>query len=165
MFTDDEIASRVKPSDRGELEITAVLNAYLAEGQLFVKKMGRGFAWLDTGTHETLLQAAQFVETVEQRQGLKIACLEEIAFRMEFIDLTQFDRRWRTLPDTPYRAYLAALSQEFGNARRKVFASRRQQAIESKGEVVGETGFEPATARPPAECSTRLSYSPTEKLN
>jgi len=111
-----EIASRVEPSDRGELEITEVLNAYLTEGQLFVKKMGRGFAWLDTGTHETLLQAAQFVETVEQRQGLKIACLEEIAFRMGFIDLAQFDKRWHTLPDTPYRAYLAALSQEFANA-------------------------------------------------
>jgi len=111
-----EIALRVEPSDRGELEITEVLNAYLAEGQLFVKKMGRGFAWLDTGTHETLLQAAQFVETVEQRQGLKIACLEEIAFRMGFIDLAQFDKRWRTLPDTPYRAYLASLSQEFAIA-------------------------------------------------
>jgi len=111
-----EIALRVEPSDRGELEITEVLNAYLAEGQLFVKKMGRGFAWLDTGTHETLLQAAQFVETVEQRQGLKIACLEEIAFRMGFIDLAQFDKRWRTLPNTPYRAYLASLSQEFAIA-------------------------------------------------
>jgi len=111
-----DIASRVEPSDRGELEITEVLNTYLTDGQLYVKKMGRGFAWLDTGTHETLLQAAQFVETVEQRQGLKIACLEEIAFRMGFIDLAQFDKRWHTLPDTPYRAYLAALSQEFANA-------------------------------------------------
>ena len=87
-----EIADRLRPSARGELEITDVNRAYLDAGQLFVERFGRGFAWLDTGTPELLLQAANFVETLELRQGLKIACLEEIALYKRFISVEQFCR-------------------------------------------------------------------------
>lgn len=84
-----DIAANLKPSARGELEITDVNRAYLERGQLRVERFGRGFAWLDTGTPESLIQAANFVETIEQRQGMKIACLEEIAYRKGFISRDQ----------------------------------------------------------------------------
>ena len=81
-----EIASKLEPSDRGEYEITAVNNAYLERGDLRVELLGRGFAWLDAGTHESLLEAGTFIETIEKRQGLKVACIEEVAYRMGYID-------------------------------------------------------------------------------
>jgi glucose-1-phosphate thymidylyltransferase len=87
-----DIAAGVRPSARGELEITSVIQVYLERGQLHVQRLGRGFAWLDTGTHESLLQAGQFIETIEQRQGLKVACIEEIAFLKGFIDRDQLGR-------------------------------------------------------------------------
>ncbi len=93
-----EIAAGLKPSPRGELEITDINAAYLAEGSLDVVKLGRGFAWLDTGTHESLLQASQFVHSVEMRQGLQIACLEEIAFRKGYIDAEQLQRLAASAP-------------------------------------------------------------------
>jgi len=108
-----DIATGIKPSARGELEITDVNRAYMEAGELSVTKLGRGIAWLDTGTHETLLQASQFVETVEQRQGLKIACLEEIALRTGFIDLTTFRRHAARLAGNPYGTYLERVAQEF----------------------------------------------------
>lgn len=108
-----DIASKVTPSARGELEITDVMQTYLDAGELNLKKMGRGYAWLDTGTHESLLQAAQFVQTVEQRQGLKIACLEEIALRMGFIDAAGFAALLSGHAGTPYGDYLAVIGREF----------------------------------------------------
>ncbi len=109
-----DIAAAVKPSARGELEITDINRAYMAAGELHVEKLGRGMAWLDTGTHGTLLQAAQFVETVEQRQGLKIGCLEEIALRMGFIDLDAFKALAKRLANSQYGSYLTRIAQEFG---------------------------------------------------
>jgi len=107
-----EIASKLKPSARGELEITDVNRAYLARGQLEVVPMGRGYAWLDTGTHETLLEASQFIETIERRQGLKIACPEEAAYRMRFIDAAQLKALAEPLAKSGYGEYLLRVVSE-----------------------------------------------------
>ena len=104
-----EIAKAVRPSARGEFEITDVNRAYLERGDLQVEKMRRGFAWLDTGTHESLLQAATFVETIQDRQGLKIACIEEIAYRMGHIDAEQVLRLAQPLMKNDYGRYLEQL--------------------------------------------------------
>ena len=101
-----DIAAELKPSDRGELEITDVNSAYLKMQALRVDKLGRGIAWLDTGTPETLMQAANFIETIEERQGLKIACIEEIAYRMGYIDGDQLERLARPLTKNGYGQYL-----------------------------------------------------------
>ena len=108
-----DIAAGLRPSARGELEITDVNRAYLKDGTLHVEKFGRGFAWLDTGTPESLVQAAQFVEIVERRQGLKIACLEEIALRLGYVTLADFERRASRLANSAYGEYLARIAQEF----------------------------------------------------
>ena len=111
-FYDNEvisIAESIKPSDRGELEITDVNRVYLEHNSLKVQQLGRGFTWLDTGTHESLLQASEFVRTVEDRQGLKIACLEEIAFKRGFIDATQVSELAEPLLKSGYGQYLMAL--------------------------------------------------------
>jgi glucose-1-phosphate thymidylyltransferase len=107
-----EIASKLKPSARGELEITDVNRAYLARGALEVVPMGRGYAWLDTGTHETLLEASQFIETIERRQGLKIACPEEAAYRMGFIDAAQLKALAEPLAKSGYGEYLLRVVSE-----------------------------------------------------
>ena len=101
-----EIAKNIKPSVRGELEITDVNLAYLSRGDLNVSLLGRGFAWLDTGTHDSLLEAGQFVQTVEHRQGLKVACLEEIAYRNKWIDKEQLLIQGNSLAKTGYGQYL-----------------------------------------------------------
>ena len=103
------IAGAIRPSDRGEIEITDVNRAYLARGDLFVERMGRGYAWLDTGTHQSLLQASHFVQTVEERQGLKIACPEEIAFHSGWIDADALAERAEALGKSGYGAYLLGL--------------------------------------------------------
>lgn len=107
-----QIAREVKPSPRGELEITDVNNAYLARGDLHVERFGRGFAWLDTGTHDSLLEASQYVQTVEHRQGLKVACLEEIAYMNGWIDQQQLLVRANAFGKTGYGQYLFALARE-----------------------------------------------------
>jgi glucose-1-phosphate thymidylyltransferase len=107
-----DIAGEILPSARGELEITDVNSAYLKLGELTVERLGRGTAWLDTGTHESLLQASLFIETIEQRQGLKIACPEEIAYRMGYIDAAQVERLADPLGKTGYGQYLRRLIEE-----------------------------------------------------
>ncbi|UST93997.1 MULTISPECIES: glucose-1-phosphate thymidylyltransferase RfbA [Pseudomonas] len=104
-----EIAKNIKPSDRGELEITDVNRAYLERKTLSVEMLGRGFAWLDTGTHDSLLEASHFVHTIEQRQGLKVACLEEIAFHNGWISTEQLARQADALKKTGYGQYLQKL--------------------------------------------------------
>jgi glucose-1-phosphate thymidylyltransferase len=107
-----EIAKSVRPSARGELEITAVNHAYLQQGRLNVQIMQRGYAWLDTGTHDSLLDAGQFIATLERRQGLKIACPEEIAWRKGFIDAAQVERLATPLAKNGYGQYLLRLLKE-----------------------------------------------------
>jgi len=107
-----EIARGLKPSARGELEITDVNRAYLASGELEVLVMGRGMAWLDTGTHESLLEASSFIETIERRQGLKVACPEEIAYRYGYIDATQLESLGVAMEKTGYGQYLLELLAE-----------------------------------------------------
>ena len=114
-FYDNEvisIAKGIKPSERGELEITDVNKAYLDKGKLSVELMGRGFAWLDTGTHESLLEASTFIETIEKRQNLKVACLEEIAYRMGYIDKEQLLALAQPLKKNQYGQYLLNLAAE-----------------------------------------------------
>jgi len=106
------LTKSLRPSARGELEITDLNKAYLERGELRAVRLGRGIAWLDTGTHESLLEAANFIATIEQRQGLKIACLEEIAFRRGFLDAAAFERTLAAMPASPYRDYCAALLSE-----------------------------------------------------
>jgi glucose-1-phosphate thymidylyltransferase len=106
------LASSLKPSARGELEITELNRLYLERGQLSVQKMGRGYAWLDTGTHESMLEASLFIQTIERRQGLKIACPEEIAFNLGLIDAAQLERLAATLGKSDYGRYLRRLLDE-----------------------------------------------------
>ncbi|MFD1438919.1 glucose-1-phosphate thymidylyltransferase RfbA [Acinetobacter sp. ANC 4282] len=107
-----QIAKQVKPSERGELEITTVNQMYLERGDLNVELLGRGFAWLDTGTHESLLQAAQFVETLEKRQGYKVACLEEIAFNQGWLTIEQVLDIGKSMSKNDYGQYLISLVSE-----------------------------------------------------
>jgi glucose-1-phosphate thymidylyltransferase len=107
-----ELASTLSPSARGELEITDLNRLYLERGALHVEKLGRGFAWLDTGTIDALLQAATFIESVEQRQGLKICCPEEIAFRMGFIDEEALRKLGESHRASEYGRYLLSLLDE-----------------------------------------------------
>jgi len=107
-----EIAKKVKPSDRGELEITTVNQAYLERGDLNVELLGRGYAWLDTGTFDSLHEASSYIETLEKRQGLKVACLEEIAYRMGFISKESLDSQAKLLRKNSYGAYLMKLLEQ-----------------------------------------------------
>ncbi|HCT3871631.1 glucose-1-phosphate thymidylyltransferase RfbA [Klebsiella michiganensis] len=107
-----EMAKRVKPSARGELEITTLNEMYLELGNLHVEKLGRGFAWLDTGTHESLLEASQFIHTIEQRQGFKVACLEEIAYRKGWLTKDEVLAQAKILSKTQYGQYLQMLVEE-----------------------------------------------------
>ena len=107
-----DIAAELRPSQRGELEITDVNAAYLHSGDLFVERLGRGIAWLDTGTHESLLQAANFIQAIQERQGLKVACPEEIAFRLGWLTRDELLREAESMKSNEYGAYLEALAKE-----------------------------------------------------
>jgi glucose-1-phosphate thymidylyltransferase len=107
-----DIAAGLKPSARGELEITDVHRTYMAQGQLRAEKIGRGIAWLDTGTHESMLQAAQFIQVIEERQGLKVACLEEIAYRQGYIDAAQLEALGAGMKSNSYGRYLESVLKE-----------------------------------------------------
>jgi glucose-1-phosphate thymidylyltransferase len=113
-YTNDvvEIAKTIKPSHRGELEITTVNQEYLKRNNLKVQLLGRGFAWLDTGTHDSLMEAGQFIETIEKRQGLKVACLEEIAYSMKYINVEQLTKLAEPLKKNGYGQYLLKLSKQ-----------------------------------------------------
>ena len=106
-----EIAKKQKPSDRGELEITDTNKSYLTQGRLKVEKLGRGYAWLDTGTHDSLLEASQFVQILEKRQGVKISCIEEIAYRMGYIDKTNLLELGQEMKNNSYGDYLIRLAE------------------------------------------------------
>lgn len=113
-FYDDQVcdlAANLKPSPRGELEITDLNRIYLERGELHVEKMGRGFAWLDTGTHDSLHEASSFIRTIEHRQGLKIACPEEVAFKLGWIDAEAVNRIGQSMNNTEYGRYLIELAQ------------------------------------------------------
>jgi glucose-1-phosphate thymidylyltransferase len=112
-----DIAKNVRPSDRGELEITDVNNVYLERGRARLIELGRGFAWLDTGTHDTLLQAGQYVQTLEQRQGVRIACIEEIALRMGFIDADACRALGAEQANSPYGRYVVEVADELSRTR------------------------------------------------
>lgn len=105
------VAKQVEPSERGELEITSVVNHYLKNGKLKVNLAGRGLAWLDTGTHESLLEASNFVEAVQKRQGLYIACIEEIAYRKGYIDINQLENLAKPLLKTDYGQYIMEIAE------------------------------------------------------
>jgi glucose-1-phosphate thymidylyltransferase len=106
-----EIARELKPSARGELEITDLNNVYLRRGMLQVARMGRGYAWFDTGTHQDLLEAGEYVRTIEMRQGLKIACVEEVAYHLGYIDRDQLLAEARRFGNSDYGRYLANLPE------------------------------------------------------
>lgn len=126
-----EIAAGLKPSPRGELEITDVNREYLRQRALRVEILGRGTAWLDTGTHESLLQASLFIQTLEMRQGMKVCCPEEVAFRCGYIDARQLERLARPLAKTSYGTYLLEVAQESV----KVFATGSAQSAPSYSSV------------------------------
>ena len=105
-------AASLRPSNRGELEITDLNRAYLSEGMLEVERIGRGIAWLDTGTHESLLQASNFIETIESRQGLKVACLEEVAYRMGYVTLETVETIGKSMEKNGYGQYLLSIVRE-----------------------------------------------------
>ncbi|SFM24042.1 glucose-1-phosphate thymidylyltransferase [Bacillus sp. 5mfcol3.1] len=107
-----EIAKNIKPSNRGELEITDINKEYLEMGELEVELLGRGYAWLDTGTHESLLEAAQFIETIEKRQSLKVACLEEIAFKKKYITKQQLLKMANSVKENQYSRYLLKVAHQ-----------------------------------------------------
>ncbi len=109
-----ELAAAMQPSARGELEITDLNRIYLEKEQLNVQKIGRGVAWLDTGTHQSLLEASHFIGTLEQRQGLKFGCIEEVAWRMDFIDNRKLNETLKKMPASPYRTYLEDILAEEG---------------------------------------------------
>jgi len=107
-----ELAKGLKPSGRGELEITDLNLRYLERGELFVEMIGRGIAWLDTGTHESLMQAASFIQTIEERQGLKVACVEEIAYRLGYIGAEDLRRIAEPMRKNEYGQYLLRILEE-----------------------------------------------------
>ena len=117
-----DIAASLKPSARGELEITDINRIYMERGDLFVEVLSRGFAWLDTGTHESLVEASHFVQILEQRQGLRIACIEEIALRLRYIDIDQFHQLALRAAKSSYGQYLLSIHHSFADESNSIRA-------------------------------------------
>jgi glucose-1-phosphate thymidylyltransferase len=109
-----DITAKLRPSARGELEITDVNRVYLTQGDLHVEKLARGIAWLDTGTHESLMQASNFIQTIEERQGLMVACIEEIAYRMGYITAAEVTHLARAMGSSAYGQYLIHMLEQEG---------------------------------------------------
>ncbi len=126
-----DIAAALTPSARGELEITDVNRTYMQRGQLRVEKLGRGIAWLDTGTHEALLKASHFIQVIEERQGLKVACLEEIAYRQGYIDEAQLEALAAGMKGNAYGRYLEQVLEE--ESRRQEHHDRRSDGQDAQG--------------------------------
>ena len=137
-----EIARHLRPSARGELEITDVNRTYLEQGQLNVENLGRGMAWLDTGTHESLLDAASYIETIEKRQGLKIACPEEVAWRLGYIDDTQLEALAKPLTKNGYGQYLMQLLEDTSHA---LYPSGGDDCMDAEGRAQQEARTEART--------------------
>ena len=127
-----DIARQIRPSARGELEITDVNRTYLEQGQLAVEIMGRGYAWLDTGTHESLLEASQFISTLENRQGLKVACPEEIAYRRQWISAAQLEALAAPMAKNGYGKYLQRLLVERSTDASHPIGHSRYRAVRTQ---------------------------------
>src|ERR1019366_6686903 len=151
-----DIAASLKPSARGEIEITDVNRVYLERGDLFVEVLGRGFAWLDTGTHETLVEASHFVQILEQRQGLRIACIEEIALRLRYIGIDQFHMLAQRAAKSSYGRYLLSVHQSFVSGTKNT-GSKSCNTTAS----LFAYGGEPASSVPPSfvTCLATLAHA------
>ena len=156
------IASALKPSPRGELEITDVNRAYMDRGDLYVEVLGRGFAWLDTGTHASLVEASHFVQILEQRQGMRVACPEEIALRLGYVTLDQFEKLAARCEKSSYGEYLFGIHRSFAKSSPRgvlIDALQGCRHIRDRRGRIYWLGSDPASARPTPKHRSSISTS------